>query len=836
MTVTTCCAQNRRELIRAGGVSNGIDYLEVLDGPDVPEPDRQRVLEVHLLDTPSAELLALPPDGVVISGGVRIVGVRTTEVSWSGQVLTARVDRAGDFSTYTLALRTSSGGVVPGMDERLSQIDFSFKVDCPAEFDCARCAPSRPEPQPAPDLDYLTRDYAGFRRLMLDRLSVLAPDLRERNAADLAPVLVEALAYTADHQSYRLDAVGMEASLTTARRRTSARRHARLVDHRTDDGSNARAWVQVRAATGEAGVPVPAGTPLLTRVPWLAPTIDPASADYQRALSEGPVVFETMEEVQVSEACNAIGLYAWGDEECSLPVGATAATLAGHPPLVVGDVVVLLERLGPRSGAEADADPQHRHAVRLTGVAATQDPIGGRFLDPPTADPVDVTEITWPPEDAVPFAVCLSTRTATGLVTDVSVVLGNILLADHGRTLTAPGAATVPEPDPRLAYPPSGGTQCSPGQNLSRPARFTLTVPGPDLTMVGTIGHAAAGQDPRVHGRFDRSAPAASATRYERRHVLPDVTLTDQDGRTWLPVRDLLASNAFAPDFVVEVEADATAACRFGSDGYGLRPRAGTVFDIRWRQGNGPGGNIGSDALAHVVTADARIASASNPLPGNGGRPPDRIDRTRQDAPAEFLVPQRAVTPDDYAAVAGRHPQVQRAVATQRWTGSWYTVFLTVDRVGGLPVDAEFEADLRAFLETYRMAGHDLEVDGPHYVPLEVVLRVCVLPDYYRTDVAQAVLDRLGRGRLPDGRPAFFHPDAWTFGLPVALSALLAAAQEVDGVHYVEPITFQRRGDDRSDAVSAGEITIGRLEIARLDNDPSFVDHGTMRLEPEGGR
>jgi hypothetical protein len=29
---------------------------------------------------------------------------------------------------------------------------------------------------------------------------------------------------------------------------------------------------------------------------------------------------------------------------------------------------------------------------------------------------------------------------------------------------------------------------------------------------------------------------------------------------------------------------------------------------------------------------------------------------------------------------------------------------------------------------------------------------------------------------------------------------------------------------------------MGRLEIARLDNDPNFSDRGTLRLELEGGR
>ena len=41
------------------------------------------------------------------------------------------------------------------------------------------------------------------------------------------------------------------------------------------------------------------------------------------------------------------------------------------------------------------------------------------------------------------------------------------------------------------------------------------------------------------------------------------------------------------------------------------------------------------------------------------------------------------MTAADYAEVAERHGAVQRAAATFRWTGSWHTVFVTADRVGG---------------------------------------------------------------------------------------------------------------------------------------------------------
>ena len=51
---------------------------------------------------------------------------------------------------------------------------------------------------PAPHINYLAKDYASFRKLILDRLAVTMPDWRERNPADLGITLLELLAYVGD--------------------------------------------------------------------------------------------------------------------------------------------------------------------------------------------------------------------------------------------------------------------------------------------------------------------------------------------------------------------------------------------------------------------------------------------------------------------------------------------------------------------------------------------------------------------------------------------------------------------------------------------------------------
>src|SRR5690606_1375442 len=110
-----------------------------------------------------------------------------------------------------------------------------------------------------------------------------------------------------------------EAYLATARRRTSLRRHARLVDYRVDDGVNALAWVQVAAA--EDGLEVPAGLALLTALPGLPPRVAPGSADYRDALQRGAQVFEVTQPGRVYAGHERLELYTWGDRDCCLPAG-----------------------------------------------------------------------------------------------------------------------------------------------------------------------------------------------------------------------------------------------------------------------------------------------------------------------------------------------------------------------------------------------------------------------------------------------------------------------------------------------------------------------------------
>jgi hypothetical protein len=150
-------------------------------------------------------------------------------------------------------------------------------------------------------------------------------------------------------------------------------------------------------------------------------------------------------------------------------------------------------------------------------------------------------------------------------------------------------------------------------------------------------------------------------------------------------------------------------------------------------------------------------------------------------------------------------------------------------------VDDRFENGLRGYLNRYRLAGYDLEINGPIFVPLELVLLICVKPDHFRSDVKQALLRTFSNQTLPDGRRGFFHPDNFTFGQPLYLSRIYEAVLAVDGVDSAEVQKFQRLDKSPQQELVNGLLTVGPFEVIRLDNDPNFPENGKIEFIMDGG-
>jgi hypothetical protein len=822
----------RRAAARAAG-RNGIDDVEV---------DRERSeLTVLFLARPPRPEGGLGPRHFRVEGGrpgnqVTVVDVRVHQRREPGldECVVLTLDRMGDGTCYTLRL-VGLEGVDPLYESR----DFSFRIDCPDELDCRPEAACPPPTLDEPELDYLAKDYASLRRLLLDRLALVMPAWRERHVPDLGIALIELLAYVGDQLSYYQDAVATEAYLDTARQRTSVRRHARLVDYDLHDGCNARAWVHVRTSD-DPKPPVP-----VEEVFFVAglgeDVLDDrilGPADLDRAGTQ-PVVFEPLvpdgqTELRLRRAHNEIRLYTWGLRECCLPEGATAAVLVDGtlaPPgralsLAAGDFLLFEEVVGPETGVRDDADPAHRQVVRLTKVEQAEDPVTGQLL----------LKVWWDQRDALRFPLCLSVigpPPACALLEDVSVARGNVVLADHGRRLPSEELGKVhtePSRPTCLGLERPSDPAPLPAHFSPRLGRAPLTYSEP-LPVAPGPASALAVRRPRRAIPWLRLTGAEPAGGHDQPHAWP-----------WCPRRHLLASGPEDRHVVAEPDDAGRARLRFGDGELGRRPAPGTAFTAVYRIGNGPDGNVGAGAITRIGLRTMTLSvtlQPRNPLPAAGGQGPEPIAQAKLFAPHAFRRElRRAVTGDDYARLAERdpadpaerNPEVQRAAGRLRWTGSWYEAQVAVDARGGPASDALL-ATILAALEPYRRIGHDLAVRRAREVPLDIELLVCVEPHHLWGHVRAALLDALGNRALPGGRRGLFHPDALSFGEAVHLSRVVATAQAVPGVESVSVTRFQRLFGGPAGELESGVLALHPLEAARLDNDSAFPENGRLALE-----
>jgi hypothetical protein len=879
------CSHNERRARARAEDWNGLDYLDV--------GDDRRTLTVYFLGK-APRNRHIGKENLRVDGGrrVRDVSVANVTVCPEGDpqlddCMQVTLDKAGDLSTYTLRIveagEHGKPGDVPmqGFDPLYSSLDFSFKVNCPGDLDCVEDELCPPDLAPEPSVNYLAKDYASFRELIFDRLSLIMPGWQERHVPDLGVTLVELLAYAGDYLSYYQDAVATEAYLDTARQRISVRRHVRLMDYRMHEGCNARAWLHLQTDKDQDLNPsdVYFITNYNNTLELHSRVVD---ADDLRFVQKSDYeVFEPVlrDAINLYEAHNSISFWSWGDEECCIPKGATAATLkdgwvedmstqpgyerykarqahANKPGegseeqatprlldnLQVGDVLIFEEVKGPNTGKAADADPSHRHAVCLTRVERDVDAL---YNQP-------VVNIEWAPEDALPFPLCLSSLAQPGgerceRIDDVSVARGNVILVDQGRTLAQP--EDLP-PVPTRRQVAECIDDCWPPEITETSGRYRPRLRELDLTFSQPLASYC---------------PASQALKQDPRQALPQVlSLVEHhaslgaNGRAWEARYDLLASESESCHFAVEMDNEGYAHLRMGNGESGCAPTAGAIFRARYRVGNGVEGNVGAEVISHVVRRNATGAAgllARNPLPAIGGTNAEPLDRVKLFAPATFRRQlKRAVTAPDYSSlvnnpqglVDGSEVAVRgvQAVATEiRWLGSWYEARVSVD-----PLGREFDSDppskrdaallksVEDYLEPYRRIGHDLEVVPARYVPLLIGLEVCVLPHYLQGHVEAALLGLLTSRAGRDGTRGFFHPDNLSFGKSIYAGELIALVQQVPGVESVKIAQLERMFEGPAGELEAGVLQLGPLEIARVDNDPSFPENGTLTLTMLGGR
>jgi predicted phage baseplate assembly protein len=418
-------------------------------------------------------------------------------------------------------------------------------------------------------------------------------------------------------------------------------------------------------------------------------------------------------------------------------------------------------------------------------------------------------------------------------VCGATVAHGNVVPADHGITIDGEVLAPVPAAPPA----PPEGSSCTCGTDVASPAPVPRYHP--------QLNNAPLTFSPRFDGFSPAATGLTSAAAFlapDPNHANPQISLKSSDAVSWMPLSDLLSSGDNDPVFVVEVERDDTAFLRFGDNQYGEAPEIGLTFTASYRVGNGSIGNIGRDTLGHVLigptfpSSPGTITAVRNPLAATGGVEPEAMNHIVQYAPFTYQSQLRCVTENDYGNAAAQLAGIRESRGTLRWTGSWYTAFVSIDPVAAITTALVKETS--SSLNLLRMMGTDLSVEGAELVGLRIEMEICVAPDHFQGDVYEALMHLFITGSRCDGQLGVLNAAYFSFGETVYASPLIAAAQSVQGVLAAKLTVFARMDAAMGtpDGVAAGYLTMGRLEIPRCDNDPNHLDHGIFVLYMDGGK
>jgi predicted phage baseplate assembly protein len=312
----------------------------------------------------------------------------------------------------------------------------------------------------------------------------------------------------------------------------------------------------------------------------------------------------------------------------------------------------------------------------------------------------------------------------------------------------------------------------------------------------------------------------------------------------WQLVEDTSAFGRDARVYTLDAEAGTV---RFGDGVRGRLPDAGArvrVFEMR--AGGGVEGNLPSGTLKSIsaeAPSGAPIAATftiAQPLATRGGVAAETLAEAEARIPAVLRHRNRAVTKDDYVALAASTPglRVGRVEVLPRFKPQQRRS----DVVGALTVmvvpassssdaqppapraDRPFLEAVHGWLDERRTIGTELYVVGTEYVPIGVSVGVDVREGFAQEETLSAVRLSL-RAFLWPLAPGGARGSGWDLGATVLAGQLEVAVARVPGVSLVRGVrVFERAGSEWQPAAMLGAGSQGvRLERWQLPELLSVV-------------
>jgi hypothetical protein len=418
-------------------------------------------------------------------------------------------------------------------------------------------------------------------------------------------------------------------------------------------------------------------------------------------------------------------------------------------------------------------------------------------------------------------------------------IIQHLRLIGYTLSTAAPASATltvsIPAGVTEIITIRRGDAFASKGQRDKPSVRFEYTRELP-LTIDPVANRQSPVGIPVEEGRLIKeeilgTSPGTANQRYTLTHgklilrslgqgqtVNRDIILITELGQVrdeWTLQESLAFSREGQKDFAIEVDEEDRATVMFGDGVLGAIPVPGSIIKASYRVGGGSQGNVAPNTIQTIIDVPdlARLgAQVTNPGPATGGAERESIEHAVSHAPQVFRSRKRAVTAQDYEALALDFKGVGKVLAEGT---SWNVVTLYVAPAGGGHVSDVLKANLLAYFEDKRPISTIIEIEDVDYVPIYVTAQVGVKSYYNGDDVKEQVQQAVSK--LLD----FENVD---FQQTVYLSKFYEAIEAIDGVAFVNISEFRREGQPSGFVDPLGKIELGAHEIPTVpSDDPAYA-------------
>jgi predicted phage baseplate assembly protein len=260
----------------------------------------------------------------------------------------------------------------------------------------------------------------------------------------------------------------------------------------------------------------------------------------------------------------------------------------------------------------------------------------------------------------------------------------------------------------------------------------------------------------------------------------------------------------------------------FGNGVHGRRLPTGTAnVKATYRFGMGSAGNVAAGQISQLATQPLGVQGVINPLPATGGADADPIDQERANAPMAVMALDRLVSVQDYADFTRTYAGIGKAVSARLSDGRKQFVHVTIAGAEDIQIDtnSDLYANLLQSLRSYGDPYLPVEVDICRVRLIVMAAAIGLQPDYVWDDVVPNVTAAI---------QALFAFDARALGQTAYLSEATAAAQQVEGVAWVNVKTF----DGVPQSITAGQLAALAATLSLRPYIPAALAEVNAKAEP----